>query len=662
VAATSGGADLAEPAERDPPEPGAETVAESGVAGSLAHAVEQANVRLNAARDRAVLGHAEELRIRDDLAGTSFDIEARLETAQRTATTAKSNATRWQTRLEQAQATLAEVAGVQPEGSPELAKAQAEVASAERQTQAWIGQSEQAVQELEALQAISDVLARGTTFDSGEGPPEPTLILGKDVPASATVSRTGVAGELHVEIGSTLIDEETLRDLSARLPRVELIEPQAALADEVTPQSIHDDDNDFMRGIFRYAGLVPSEWDELFVQNDATAKRVDDANAELNQELTRAWKQGKDLEFRLYHHDGKIDLRIRDPAVEAKFVRASRRSSGFTHFFGLKTVLHAREAASNASSFIWLFDEPGLWLHPDGQHDLLQVLEKLAQSNQIVYSTHSIFLINKNHPTRHRLLRKSKAGTEIDKKPYVNQWRAAIEALGLSLPGTILFASKVLLVEGDSDPILLNADLQKLIAIGVIGADINPLSVIPTGNSKNADALIRILLESSLNPDIALLLDGDQGGMDRRKHLQRLIDSQKLPCHFLLPKGTTLEDHVLAPDLFREATIIYVESICDDAERASVRPKLDASYKALGPGEAKGLAQWSRVEGQAMLDDGDDPPSSVGIAREYARLLTDPRNSPKPRKRSIDLAKAIVELLDLPPQVAEENEILESLE
>ena len=114
-------------------------------------------------------------------------------------------------------------------------------------------------------------------------------------------------------------------------------------------------------------------------------------------------------------------------------MRASRRSSGFTHFFALKTILHAYEMESPASAFIWLFDEPGVFLHPDGQHDLVQVMETLAQSNQVLYTTHSIFMANKNFPSRHRLVIKAMSGTKLDGKPFRSRWRPAIEALGMSL-------------------------------------------------------------------------------------------------------------------------------------------------------------------------------------------------------------------------------------
>jgi predicted ATP-dependent endonuclease of OLD family len=76
-----------------------------------------------------------------------------------------------------------------------------------------------------------------------------------------------------------------------------------------------------------------------------------------------------------------------------------QRSSGFTSFFVLSLTLFARTASSDVQSFIFLFDEPGAFLHPIAQVNLQRVFESLAQQSQLVYATHSIFLVNKNVPT-----------------------------------------------------------------------------------------------------------------------------------------------------------------------------------------------------------------------------------------------------------------------
>jgi predicted ATP-dependent endonuclease of OLD family len=478
----------------------------------------------------------------------------------------------------------------------------------------------------------------------------------EDIPDRVTLRRKGLLGALEVFDPNLPDARASLQFLAPRLPRVELFKPVETIPDSATKDSITAEGNDFMRGIFWYAGLTPDEWPPLFKQTDVSTKRLHKATSQLNETLTKAWSQGTDLEFRLDHRGQEIDLQISDPAVTTMFVRASRRSSGFTHFFALKTMLYARERASNASSFLWLFDEPGIFLHPEGQHDLLQVLETLAQANQIAYVTHSIFLTNKNYPTRHRLLVKGQEGTKIDQKPFAGQWRAAIDALGLAFPGTFLFASKILLVEGDSDPIFLYADVQKLIELGELGVDINGLSIMSTGNSKHADALIRIFEESALKPEIALLFDGDKGGDDRYKYLKKIAASKNLPVH-QLDKNTTVEDHLLVPELFRDATVRYLEQA---PEAKNVRAQLEKSFAAREEPD-QGLAKWAREEGKRVLDVTEEP-SAVGIAREYTLLVSgtalDPKDRPG-RKRALKLARKIADMLKLPMQTVDQEQIVE---
>ncbi len=89
-------------------------------------------------------------------------------------------------------------------------------------------------------------------------------------------------------------------------------------------------------------------------------------------------------------------------------------------------VLHARRKKNPANSYIYVFDEPGVFLHQKGQKDLLSVFEQLAQATQIVYATHSLFMLNQNFPERHRLITKSKDTTLVDSKPYRANWRGSI--------------------------------------------------------------------------------------------------------------------------------------------------------------------------------------------------------------------------------------------
>jgi predicted ATP-dependent endonuclease of OLD family len=442
------------------------------------------------------------------------------------------------------------------------------------------------------------------------------------VPKLIVAERKGLNGQLQYRDGST--GDLLPYSLHEYTPRVELIPPTSSVADSVTALEIRKEGNGFMRGIFRYAGIDPDRATELFNQNPKTLRRLEEATATLNSAIKSSWSQGKTLDFLLKHNSaGKaIELHIKDPSVANRYVSASRRSAGFTQFFTIKTILFDRERANAAKSYIWLFDEPGIYLHPAGQQDLLQVIESLGRTNQVAYVTHSLFMINKSFPTRHRLVQKGESGTELEGKPFVGRWARALAALGMSLSGTILFANHVLLVEGDSDPIYINVVLQKMIEARKLDADLNSFAAIATGQSADADALIRILLESQPQPNVAILVDGDSGGKRRLERLKPILSARTIPSK-MLKDGNAIEDYLPnMPDLFIRAVALYCAKLKTDVGEVvrteDLRPVLQESFQAIA--SETSAADWLRNNVPSIVGL-SGPPSKVGVAREYAILL-----------------------------------------
>ncbi len=60
-----------------------------------------------------------------------------------------------------------------------------------------------------------------------------------------------------------------------------------------------------------------------------------------------------------------------------------------------------------------LLDEPEISLHPSGARYLRDELIKISKSNTVVYSTHSIFMIDKRQIDRHLLVSKQKEQTQL---------------------------------------------------------------------------------------------------------------------------------------------------------------------------------------------------------------------------------------------------------
>ena len=480
-----------------------------------------------------------------------------------------------------------------------------------------------------------------------------------EIPEVLIVQRKGITGATQYVAGDVPL---SLLEAFAKenLPRVEIIRPQEKIPDAVTVEDLEEESHEFMRGILYYAGIDPDEASELFTQDDVSMKQLKEASVTLNATLKSDWIQGADLRYELSHESAakQILLRIEDPAVSSRLVRASRRSSGFTHFFALNTVLYARQKDYVANSYIFLFDEPGIYLHPSGQHDLLRVLDAIGKHNQIIYSTHSLFMLNRTFPARHRLIVKNGEGTRIDGKPFVGRWGPAIEELGFSLAGTILFAQHVLLAEGDADPVLIQALFQKLVEWRWANADLNAFSVISTGSSKNTDALIRILREGSNAPSLLVVVDGDEGGSERLRALKPFLAAHDVKS-FQLQGGTTIEDHLpAAGGSYVDAVARYVASVVETLgkgkqTKGEIQERLRKAAETEGYSENKvtaGIANWvvEKARGIAELQSN---PSKLGIAREYVESLTAATADSYKKtqlKRGLELLRTVQSELSIP--------------
>ena len=78
-------------------------------------------------------------------------------------------------------------------------------------------------------------------------------------------------------------------------------------------------------------------------------------------------------------------------------VSFDERSRGFVWFFSFLAYFSELEE-TNTNDLVLLLDEPGLALHATAQNDLLRYMEeKLAPEHQVIYTTHSPFMIYSEH-------------------------------------------------------------------------------------------------------------------------------------------------------------------------------------------------------------------------------------------------------------------------
>src|SRR6266542_3731796 len=94
-----------------------------------------------------------------------------------------------------------------------------------------------------------------------------------------------------------------------------------------------------------------------------------------------------------------LDIRIRDQRHRVT-MNFGERSEGFVWFF---SFVAAFSEVRETDQLVVLLDEPGLGLHAAAQADLLRYIgERLAPRHQVVYTTHSPFMVDPTAPRRVR--------------------------------------------------------------------------------------------------------------------------------------------------------------------------------------------------------------------------------------------------------------------
>ena len=137
---------------------------------------------------------------------------------------------------------------------------------------------------------------------------------------------------------------------------------------------------------------------------------LESAATTVSEEVFRYWSQNPeltvelDLDLREAGHNGQggppfLDVRIRN-ARHRVTTNFGERSGGLVWFF---SFVAAFSELRDDQGLILLLDEPGLGLHAAGQADLLRYLdEQLAVGHQVVYTTHSPYMIDATRPHRVR--------------------------------------------------------------------------------------------------------------------------------------------------------------------------------------------------------------------------------------------------------------------
>jgi len=271
-------------------------------------------------------------------------------------------------------------------------------------------------------------------------------------------------------------------------------------------------------------------------------KHKDDINIKLNKDYEKFWTQ--DVSNLSVNWDSEhLYFWIKEDGYPYE---PSLRSKGrqWHLAFYIKVSARANEKIPN----IILIDEPGLFLHAKAQEDILGKLEDSAKEVQLIFSTHSPYLLEADKLNRVRLVHRSKkTGTEIENKVHAladkETLTPILTAIGLELNAGISALDKVnnAVVEGLSDVYYLNA-FKKILSK-------DSVNFIFGGGCGNMPYVGTIL--HGWGGKVIYLYDNDQGKKDGEKNLQdNWLVTKDLILSVLNTAGS-VED-IFSPSDFKE--------------------------------------------------------------------------------------------------------------
>lgn len=122
------------------------------------------------------------------------------------------------------------------------------------------------------------------------------------------------------------------------------------------------------------------------------------------------WKEYKGISIKLSPNGDNIDAAIQD---RYNLYDMSRRSDGFKRFITFLLHISSQVRSDELNNKLYLHDEPDTSLHPSGARHLRDELIRISEKNYVAYSTHSIFMVDKELIRRHLIVSKTDEITTI---------------------------------------------------------------------------------------------------------------------------------------------------------------------------------------------------------------------------------------------------------
>lgn len=373
-----------------------------------------------------------------------------------------------------------------------------------------------------------------------------------------------------------------------------------------------NDADETAQGLLQLAGTSLKEL--MSDEGYETAKaKLEAIGLDITQKIFNFWKQNQDLdvEFDLktdakdvapYNNGVNLYIRIKNRR-HGVTVPFDQRSKGFIWFFSFLVWFDAVQSrAGTRDALILLLDEPGLNLHALAQADLLDYIRELSKKHQIIYTTHSPFMVNSAHLENVRVVEdRIKEGTKITAELAGSSDESVFPlqaALGYSIAQNLFIAKKNILVEGPADLILLQHIGTLLESMGKQG--IGEAILVPVGGLDKLATFIALLGSNKLK----IIVLHDRASSPHQK-LEEMIQQKLIERKRVLDFSMFLDHPVSEADI--EDLLpseIYIDAFNTAYTKEMASVMLAANDLGTHPRMVERINQWLKKNKISLLQHG----------------------------------------------------------
>ena len=395
--------------------------------------------------------------------------------------------------------------------------------------------------------------------------------------------------------------EESLKILQSLLPRFLYFPTYGTLPGKISDEQINQTENKnlgvrLFRALLDLAGTEHkglgslSRYEELKASLEIVSNRLSD-------EIFEYWKQNLDLKVEFDYREALADdpppfnsghvfsLRVENTRHRVS-VGFDERSAGFVWFFSF-LVWFSQMEKEYGHRLIILLDEPGLSLHGKAQADLLRYMkEKLVPKYQVLYTTHSPFMIDSSNLLSVRTVEDvvtkedQTLGTKVGDKVLSADADTLFPlraALGYDITQSLFIGEYSLLVEGPSDLLFLKWASRRLVAEGRVGLDPR-WTITPAGGIDKLGSFVALFAGNEIQ--VAILTDfhsGDKGKVEDLRQSKILEASRVFTAESYTDQSEADIEDMIGRDLYVELVNQCYELRGEarlPAKRPSSAPKL----------------------------------------------------------------------------------------